>query len=283
MSAQQEVSMTRVTAKPFVAGSFAALLGCTMFSTGAFAGKPLESILEDDGSVTTLYQDEEDGHFWCIFISADGKTFTVFDPGESNPNGDATGPGSHSDKPDVVGLIKSGAATYRVKIAPADSPELMAHLKGALGGDGGLGAHYNPSDDDNGSGPGNAPTHSMEVKKTPDEIRQEIAVANEIADALATLGASMGDGDEGGTESPTGPNKNGKGGNSGDDDGNYTEGQNKSVGQTENDLLGAKPEYVNPPHWERTSTGGGGHASTGGGASHNSPGGGAHNATGTHG
>jgi len=83
----------------------------------------------------------------------------------------------------------------------------------------------------------------------------------------------MGDGDEGGTESPTGPDKNGKGGNSGDDSGDYTEGQNKSVGQTEKDLLGPKPEVVNPPHI-RTATGEHEHASTGksGGAA----GGGAH-------
>ena len=271
-----------------LAGAFVTLLGGTMLSTPALAGKPIFSDLEDDGSVTTLYRDEEDGHIYAIFVSADGKTFTVYDPGESNPNGDETGPGSHSDKPDVAGLIKSGAATYKVRIAPADSPELMAHLQGALGGDGGLGPHYNPGDDDNGSGPGNAPDHSLGVKKTPAEIRQEIAVANEIADTLATLGAAMGDGDEGGTESPTGPNKHGKGGNSGDDAGNYTEGQNKSVGQTEKDLLGPKPEYVNPPHLDRTSVGDGGHVSSGagagGGTGHSSPGGGsAHNATATHG
>jgi len=64
----------------------------------------------------------------------------------------------------------------------------------------------------------------------------------------------MGDGDEGGSESPTGPNKTGNSNNSGDDTGDYTEGQNKSVGKTEKDLLGAKPELINPPHLDRTTT-----------------------------
>jgi len=251
------------------------LLGGTMLSTPALAAKLIWTELEDDNSVTCLYQDE-DGHIWAMFISADGKTFTVYDSGDSNPYIDTTGPGSHSDKPDVAGLIKSGDATYKVRIAPADSPELAAHLRGALEG-GGLGPRYNPGDDDNGSGPGAAPDHSLGVKKTHDEIRQEIAVANEIARQLANIGGAMGDGDEGGTESPTGPNKNGKGGGNGDDDGNYTEGQDKDVGSTEKALLGAKPELVNPPHWERTGTGDHGHATGGaGGAGHGATGGSAH-------
>jgi len=266
--------MARFVSRTLIAGSFAALLGGTMLSTPALAAKLIFQDLEDDGSVTCLYQNE-DGHVWAMFISADGKTFTVYDSGNPNPDDTATGKGSHSDKPDVAGMIRNGAATYTVKIAPQDSPELEAHLEGALGGDGGLRPHYNPGDDDNGHGPGNAPDNSLGNKKTPEEIRQEIAVANEIANSLATLGASMGDGDEGGTESPTGPNKNGKGGNTGDDDADYSDGQNKSVGQTEKDLLGPKPEYVNPPHWTRTESGehnatGAGGGAGGGGSSHTS-------------
>ena len=256
--------MVRITAKPFVAGAFAMLLGSTMLSTSALADKQIFADLEDDGSVTTLFQ-ADDGHIWAIFISADGKTFTVYDPGESNPNDDTTGSGSHSDKPDVVGLLKSGAATYKVKIAPADSPALMAHLQGAMA-DGGLAPRYNPSDDDSGNGPGAAPDHSMEVKKTDAEIRAEIAAANAIARELANLGSSMGDGDEGSGEGPAGFNKSGSG-NPGDDDGNYTEGQNKNVGKTETDLLGPKPEYVNPPHWGNDlGSHGGDHTATGGGS-----------------
>ena len=178
-------------------------------------------------------------------------------------------------------MIKSGAATYTVKIAPADSAELMAQLEGALKG-GGLGPRYNPSDDDNGHGHGDAPTHSMEVKKTQAEINQEIATANEIARELANIGGAMGDGDEGGGESPTGANKNGNGSGKdpGDDQGDYTEGQNKTVGKTEKDLLGAKPDVVNPPHLDRTT--GGEHDSTAGGAGHGGAAGGAHNGASTH-
>ena len=257
--------MARIHSKPLVtkfavAGAFSAmLLGGTVLSSPGFAGdsKLLITIAEDDGSLTELYQDQEDGHFWCIFRYQNGSVI-IYDPSNPNPNDDTTGPGSHSDKPDVAALIKSGAATFTPRIAPADSAELLGHLKGG----GGLGPRYNPSDDDNGNGPGAAPTHSMEVKKTAAEIRQAIEVANEVASALATLGGSMGDGEEGGTESPTGPNKQG-GGNHGDGDGNYTEGQDKDIGQTEKDLLGPKPQYVNPPHLDRTATGGiGDHAST---------------------
>ena len=94
------------------------------------------------------------------------------------------------------------------------------------------------------------------------------------------LGSAMGDGDEGGGESATGFNKNSGAGDPGNDDGDYTEGQNKTVGKTEKDLLGAKPDVVNPPHWgsdtathggNRSSTGAGGKAgggSLGGGAAH---------------
>jgi hypothetical protein len=261
------------------------LAGAAALSPPARAGESelLITILEDDNTLTMLYRDNEDGHFWCIFVSADRTVYTVYDPTNPNPEDTAAGPGSHSDKPDVAGLIKSGAATYTVHIAPADSPELMAHLQGAIGDAGGLGPHYNPSDDDNGSGPGAASTHSLGVTKTPDEIREQIRVANEIANELATLGSSMGDGDEGGGESPTGFNKDGSPGGTGNDDGDYTEGQNKSVGKTEKDLLGAKPEYVNPPHWGSDTATHGGSSRGGSGAGGGSLGGGAHGATSTHG
>jgi hypothetical protein len=251
--------MVRVSAKPFVAGAFAMLLGSTMLTTSAQAGVCVfvGEDTDDDGSTTELWQDTEDGHEFIIMISADG-VYSLYDPPDNpNPDDESTGPGSHSDKPDVVKLIELGGASYKVRIAPADSPELMAHLRGLQGG--GLGPRYNPSDDDNGNGPGAAPGGSMEVKKTPDEIRLQIEVANIIANERATLEGAMGDGDEGGGEGPTGFNKNGPG--TGDDDGDYTEGQNKTVGKTEKDLLGAKPEVVNPPH-----TSGGGRSATGGGS-----------------
>lgn len=274
--------MVRFTARPFVAGAFAALLGGTMLTAPAQAGVCIfvGEDTDDDGSTTELWRDTEDGHLFIIMVSADGE-YSLYDPpGDPNPEDGTTGPGSHSDKPDVVKLIELGGATYKVHIAPADSPELMAHLRGLQGG--GLGPRYNPSDDDNGNGPGPAPDHGMEVKKTPAEIRLQIVVANIIANERATLEGSMGDGDEGSGEGPAGFNKDGSPGGTGDDDGDYTEGQNKTVGKTEKDLLGAKPEVVNPPHWgndlgshggNRSATGG---SSTGGG----SVGGGAHTSMG---
>ena len=63
------------------------------------------------------------------------------------------------------------------------------------------------------------------------------------------LGSSMGSGEyEGGGESPTGFNKGGNTGGKPDDNGNYSEEQNKTIGKTETDLLGPRPAVVNPPH-----------------------------------
>jgi len=266
---------------PLVAGIFAAmLLGGAMLSAPAEAADPIKLwdwLDEDDNTVVQYWYDPDTKTHFGVIISADGNTYTtVALPGNPNPEDTTTGKGSHTDRPDIVALIRSGDMTYRVRIVPADSPQLQGFLPG-----GGLGPRYNPSDDDNGTGPAGAATGgSMDVKKTPAEIRQEIAVANEVARSYALIGAAMGDGDEGGSESPTGANKNGNGTGPGDDEGNYTEGQNKTVGQTEKDLLGPKPEFVNPPHLDRTSTGDGSHAATGGGGN---SGGGAHNGLGAKG
>jgi len=259
--------MTRMHRSLAIAGVFSVLLlGATALTTPARAGDDQSDIKlvwvehEDDGSDTQLWQDQTDGHFFCIFVYPDGYSFT-YDPTNPNPNDEATGKGSHSDKPDVVALIESGAARIAAHLPPGQSAALMSHLEVVLAG-GGLAPHYNPSDDDSGTGPGAAPVHSMAVKKTPQEIRQQIEAANEVANELATLDGAMGDGDEGGSESSTGFNKNGAPGGTGNDDGDYTEGQNKTVGQTEKDLLGPKPQYVNPPHYNGDNGG----SSRGGGA-----------------
>jgi hypothetical protein len=273
--------MTRMTSKPRVAGAFALLLGGTMLSTSAMAyPRIITQDLNKDYSVVILLEDPATGLEWLVYLSADGKLREIFITSNPNPEDTSTGPGSHTDKPDVVKMIKDGDATYTFHIAPVDSAELMSHLQGSLKG-GGLGPRYNPSDDDSGHGHGDAPTHSMEVKKTQKEIDEEIATANEIARLLENIGGAMGEGDEGGGESPGGFNKNGKGGDT-SDDGDYTEGQNKDIGQTEKALLGAKPELVNPPHWERTGAGEHDHTA-GGSAGHGSVGGGAHAGASTHG
>jgi hypothetical protein len=268
--------MTRMISRALLAGVFAALLGGTMLSTQAMAyPKVVARDQGDDGSTMILLEDANVGHQWLVIISKDGKLEGVYIVSNPNPDDNTTGPGSHTDKPDVAQMIKLGDVTYKVRIAPADSVELISHLRGSLRG-GGLGPRYNPGDDDDGHGHGDAPDHSMEVKKTQDEINQEIATANAVARQLAALGGAMGDGDEGGGESPGGFNKNGSGKDPGDDQGDYTEGQNKDIGKTETGLLGAKPELVNPPHWERTGSGehGAGRTGTGAGAGHGGVGGG---------
>jgi hypothetical protein len=260
--------MKRIFAKPLFAAALAVLIDGAVLSRAATA-YPIDQWeeLQPDYSVTTIYYDPVTRLEWAVNVSREGKLTAIFIISNPNPEDNTTGKGSHADKPDVVKLIKDGDVTYQVHVAPADVPQLIAHLEGKLGFGGGLGPHYNPSDDDNGNGPGPAPEHSMEVKKTPDEIRQEIRVANEVAQALATLGSAMGDGDEGGGESFAGFNKNSGAGDPGNDDGDYTEGQDKTVGKTEKDLLGAKPDVVNPPHWgSNTATHGDNRASSRGAA-----------------
>ncbi len=240
---------------------FAMLLGTTMLSAPARADyQKVGENLNSDGSVSSYYVDDDSDYVMVIRSSVDKDghlTLEIWQGTNPNPEDTATGKGSHSDKPDVIGMLKSGQATYHVKIAPADSAELMSHIKGVLGDGGGLGPHYNPGDQDDNKGPGAAPTHTMQVKKTAAEIRAQIAALNESAKALQILGTSMGTGDEGGSESANGPGKgNGKGGKV-DDSGNYTEGQNKNVGKTEKDLLGAHPEVINPPHLNKVGKAGG--------------------------
>jgi len=242
--------MTR--SKLTLASALAALLfGATLFSAPAMADKKLwEELNDEDGSVTVLYKADQDGSIYSLTFHADG-TITYYG-GEDNPTNDATGRGSHSEKPDVIGLIKSGKGTYTIHLAPADSAKLM----GVIGG--GPGPLWNPGDDDNGRGPGTPPDHSKDGGKTAAEIRAELAALNATAKALAAWSASMGSGDEGGTEGPLGFNKGNGGGNNNngkkgdDDDGSNSKGKNTTIGKTEKDLLGPKPEYVNPPHFDKT-------------------------------
>jgi hypothetical protein len=285
--------MTRFYSKPAArlatGGALAMLLGSTLLTTAftqpAYAGNPkvILSELEDDNSVSTFYR-EDDGHIFEINISADGKTFTVYDgfmDDNPNPESDVTGPGSHSEKPDYVTMIKSGDATYTVRVVPAESPELTANLKGSMGGVNGLGPRYNPGDDDNGNGPASAPSNNRGWNKTWAEIRAEIATANEVARSMGTLRESMGDGSEGSGESAPGANKGSNSGDIGDARGSYADGQDSLVGKTERDLLGPVPTIVNPPHEQSRGTAGGsaraGGSTAGGGAA---SGGAAHSSSG---
>lgn len=255
--------MTRTKSKATLGTAFfALLLGTTMLSAPARAEWIDGDVHVDDNGDTLIWMYETDTQKWALWVTHPDNTNDIWEGDEdSNPNPEetSTGPGSHSDKPDVIGLIKSGKATYTVHLAPLDSAEFMSHIKG---GDG-LGPHYNPGDQDDGHGPGSAPVHSMTVKKTAAEIRSELAALNAMADALQIIETSMGSGDEDGSESANGPGKgNGKGGKV-DDSGNYTEGQNKTVGKTEKDLLGAHPEVINPPHLNKVGkTGGAGSGKT---------------------
>ena len=242
--------MTRTMSRLALAVAFAMSLAVATHTAPAFAEWQEADVHVDDDGSTLIWMHEKETGKWALWVIKPDNTNEIYEgdeEGNPNPEDTATGKGSHSDKVDVAGLIKSGKATYKVHIAPADLAELVSHIKGALGNGGGLGPHYNPGDQDTDHGPGNAPSHSMQVKKTAAEIRQQIRVINEVARTLQGIATAMGTGEEGGSESPNGPNKHGHGGKS-DDSGNYTEGQNKNVGKTEKSLLGAKPEVINPPH-----------------------------------
>ena len=229
----------------------AMLLATTMLSAPARADyKKVGEFGTSDGGAKIVYYDDDTDSSMIITISGEGVITEVWSD-DSNPDEQATGAGSHSDKPDVIGLLKSGKAGYTVRIAPADSSQLM----GIVGRNGsGLGPHYNPGEQGDDKGPGAAPSHSMSVSKTQEEIKIEIQTMNAVARQLQSIATAMGEGDEGGSESPNSPNGHGSHGNGVDTSGNYTEGQNKTVGDTEKALLGAKPEVVNPPHLNSGAT-----------------------------
>ena len=262
------------------AAAAAALLAAGLLAVPAHADKLIFQDLEDDGGVTMLYE-SDDGHIWALFADKDGN-YTVFDPsGDSNPDDTSTGKGSHADQPDVAELIKNGADIH-VRIAPADSPELLAHMRGSFGGDNGPAPHWNPGDDDNGHGPGTPPDHSKDNGKTPEQIRAEIATANQLARNYANWRDSMGSGEEGGTETWGGPNKKGSptGGNNDNKPNDKDDDQGSNDNPPDNDTLGdtlslgPKPEVVNPPIVSRDGATGGGGAARNGGA-HAAAGGGA--------
>jgi hypothetical protein len=239
--------MKRTWSRLAIAAPLALLLGTAMLpamvATPASAGwDEIGTGHNKQGDTVTYYQNdktivvcwEHDGVLHIVFIDT-GKS----DP---DPNSTSSGKGTRTDKPDVAALIKQGVITINVHVAPADSAELSKLI--STNGSG-LGPHGNPGDQDTVSGPGRTPVHSDTVDKTTKEIAQATRVMNQVARDLEGIATAMGDADSG--EGPTTANKNNNGNNGHGVSkvGDYTEGQNKTLGKTES--LGAFPQLVNPP------------------------------------
>ncbi len=228
----------------------ALLLAAAMPGAPAHAGDdgwvPWDTSTDPDGTVVTIFYNQYDKSFFrFVYVTTDGTVFehTIEVKGGGDPSpDDATGRGT--EPLNVAGLIASGKITYKVRANVEDSK-----LGEWIDRDGGGGQpHWNPGDQDTGTGPGGPPKSDTGIGLTPKELAERVRQINVAARSMDIIGRGMADGLEGGNEGPQGVPTN-KGGGSGKSNNNgqrpYTDNQNKTIGKTEK--LGPKPELINPP------------------------------------
>lgn len=196
-------------------------------------------ILDDDGSVFVFYTDGK-GHYFCIIYDPDGTPHYANIDGESNPSPDDPNNGKGSYKPDVEGLLKKVKDAYRVGNNIEDTP-----LGGIINRHGqGFRPKGNPGDADGWDhGPGSAPDHSGDYKKTPKQMREMLIAENIDARARFNIAGGMGGYGDSGEEAP-GIDNHGSSNTNNSDDADYRDGQNDNIGDTYD--LGPRPDLINP-------------------------------------
>lgn len=212
-------------------------LGAVIASDPVYADKKVgEYIDPDDGTVFEVFDGKDR---WVVFWhDQKGKSGSFYISKGGNPNPEDNGKGI--SKPDVEQLLKN--ANYKTHTNVENTP-----LGGILNKQGkGFNPRGNPGDDiSHDKGPGRPHNGADDYKKSAKQIADEQRLKNMDARANYNGKTGMGDGSEGGGESPIGPGNHGKGKNNGGGDGSsYKDHQNKNVGQTYD--LGPKPEYINP-------------------------------------
>jgi hypothetical protein len=209
-----------------------------------------------DGSTFSLYyQVGSDGqtHF-AVYYERDGKAYVNIDDavvdayfdkigGGGDPSPDGNGTDQGIEPPNVAGLIKDGLVTIKVRVAPADSPQL-SQWTSANGF--GFAPHGNPGDTDTGNqGPGQPPKGNTGAGLTPKQQATLNKLINELAKSGILIGQGMGTGEEGGTESAPTLDKTGGSKGKGGDGSGRNNGRNHTIGMTMS--LGPRPDVVNPP------------------------------------
>ena len=234
----------------------AMLLGAAAASAPVFADEisdyvwnPVKTTQGPDGRTWTIFRDANDPKHWLAVADLeDGGLAYV--GGHSDPGPDGTT--QRIDKPDVAGLLKKAKGlTVHISASPREGTPLAGWL--ASEGRGGS-IRWNPADDSDTGGPGQAPTGHT-GGPTPKQLASIIKQINFSAKSLAAIGTSMGNGVDGlaGESAPT-PNKSGgRGKGSGDGKGS-SDNKNKWRGGGEVVTLGPRPDLVNPAPKNRTGS-----------------------------
>jgi hypothetical protein len=251
--------MKRIRSHLRITVPLALLLGAAMAtmmpSAPVFAEnwKDIDSDVEPNGDITILSQDQDDkSHYYLWTYKADDTIIghDFYSPGDEGPDGST----QRVEKPDVAGMLKK---TKGLTIHISASPKEGTPLAGWLESEGRGGSiRWNPADDSDKGGPGQAPTgHTGGL--TPKQLAAITKNINFIAKSLAAIGASMGDGVDGlASESAPTPSKGdssarGKGTSDGKGDGG-----NKDKWRHGGEVvtLGPRPDLVNPAPKNKTGS-----------------------------
>jgi len=239
---------------------FGAAIATTMPSAPVFAETwtEIDSNLENNGDITILQQDKDDGHHYFLWTyKANGKVeghdfyseFVFQDLIKGDPGPDGTT--QRIEKPDVAGMLKKARGLMiHISASVKEGTPLAGWLESE--GRGGI-IRWNPADDSDKGGPGQAPKgHAGGL--TPKQIAAIAKNINFTAKSLAAIGNSMGDGVDGlaGESTPT-PNKSGgRGKGTSDGTGGGSDNKNKWRHGGEVVTLGPRPDLVNPAPKNRT-------------------------------
>jgi hypothetical protein len=259
---QQEAEMKRIRSSfalglPLVFALGIGIPSTTILTTAAYADEndwePWQTWTESDGTVVTAFVNPNDRDFILLVeVWKDGSVATHIQDisGKSDPGPDDNGKGT--EPVNVAGLIAKGRVKYQVKANPENTP--LASWIDSEGG--GATPHWNPGDDTDNKGPGNAPT--INTGGPTEKQKQSFAkLMNEAAKQVQAFGTSMGgDVDALGNENAPGlpVNKNGNSGGKGNTN-NGTDnnsGKRKTFGSDMS--LGPRPDLVNPPHSKSLNT-----------------------------
>jgi hypothetical protein len=215
--------------------------------------KETTSFVDSNGDIVIINQDQDEKeHYFTWRYHKDGTItgYDWYDKDDEGPDGNT----QRTEKPDVAGMLKKAKdLTIRISASVKEGTPLAGWLESE--GRGGS-IRWNPADDSDTGGPGQAPTgHSGGL--TPKQLAAITRNINFIAKSLAAIGASMGDGVDGlASESAPTPSKGdssarGKGTSDGKGDG---DNKTKWRGGGEVVTLGPRPDLVNPAPKNRTGS-----------------------------
>jgi hypothetical protein len=209
---------------------------------------------DKDGHSASFFRDANDPNHWLIIdYYADGTE--IWQTGHSSDPG-PDGATQRIEKPDVAGMLKKAKGlTIHISASVKEGTPLAGWLESE--GRGGS-IRWNPADDSDKGGPGQAPkgdTKGDTGGLTPKQLASITKQINFSAKSLAAIGNSMGDGVDGvsGESAPT-PNKTGGRGKGTSDGNGDSDNKDKWRGSGEAPTLGPRPDLVNPALKNKTGS-----------------------------